>query len=100
MAGHEVALGDIVRVNSDVSSGCAGGAIFGDGSRWTRHHQASASSPKEAFRAAADPKRFPEQIAKDCNRGRRKSFTRECVRVLCFDVRCRELHHAAEYWCE
>ena len=26
------------------------------------HHQASAILTKEAFRAAADPKRFPEQI--------------------------------------
>src|SRR2546428_13962169 len=27
------------------------------------HHQASAILTKEAFRAAADPKRYPEQIA-------------------------------------
>jgi len=27
------------------------------------HHQASSILTREAFRAAADPKRFPEQIA-------------------------------------
>jgi LmbE family N-acetylglucosaminyl deacetylase len=60
--GKEEILGDIVRlirtVRPDVivclPLGGAGGG---------QHHQTSARLTKEAFRAAADPNRFPEQIA-------------------------------------
>lgn len=58
-----VALEDIVRVirtfRPDVLTARFSGTE-GDGHG---HHQASALLTKEAFRAAADPKRFPEQIA-------------------------------------
>ena len=61
--GHDPALGDIVRVirtfRPDVLvSRFEGGPDDGHG-----NHQASGTLTHEAFRAAADPKRFPEQIA-------------------------------------
>jgi LmbE family N-acetylglucosaminyl deacetylase len=61
--GHDIALADIVRVirtfRPDVLvSSWSGTERDGHG-----HHRASAILTKEAFRAAADPKRFPEQIA-------------------------------------
>lgn len=60
--GHEVALGDVVRAirtfRPDVVTSCFSGTPR-DGHG---HHQASAILAREAFRAAADPDRFPEQI--------------------------------------
>jgi LmbE family N-acetylglucosaminyl deacetylase len=60
--GHDIALGDMVRVirtfQPDVLVARFSGTIR-DGHG---HHQASAILTKEAFRAAADPKRFPDQI--------------------------------------
>jgi LmbE family N-acetylglucosaminyl deacetylase len=61
--GHDAALGDIVRVirtfRPDVLvSRFEGGPDDGHG-----NHQASGTLTREAFRAAADPQRFPEQIA-------------------------------------
>lgn len=60
--GHELALGDVVRAirifRPDVlTSRFSGTPRDGHG-----HHQASAILAHEAFRAAADPNRFPEQI--------------------------------------
>jgi LmbE family N-acetylglucosaminyl deacetylase len=60
--GHDVALADLVRAirifRPDVlTSRFSGTPRDGHG-----HHQASAILTAEAFRAAADPKRFPEQI--------------------------------------
>lgn len=60
--GHDIALGDMVRVirtfRPDVIvSRFQGAPLDGHG-----HHQAAGILTKEAFRAAADPKRFPEQI--------------------------------------
>jgi LmbE family N-acetylglucosaminyl deacetylase len=60
--GHDEIVGDYVRhiraLRPDVIAGflCGGG---GGG----QHHQASAQLTAEAFRAAADPARYPEQIA-------------------------------------
>ena len=60
--GREEILGDIVRairtVRPDVISALEPGGRGGG-----QHHQASARLAREAFRAAADPTRFPEQIA-------------------------------------
>ncbi len=60
--GREEILGDIVRVirtvRPDVISAMEPGGRGGG-----QHHQASARLAREAFRAAADPARFPEQIA-------------------------------------
>ena len=60
--GHDIALGDVVRAirifRPDVlTSRFSGTPRDGHG-----HHQASAILAHEAFRAAADPNRFPEQI--------------------------------------
>ncbi len=60
--GHDIALGDLVRAirifRPDVlTSRFSGTTRDGHG-----HHQASALLTVEAFRAAGDPKRFPEQI--------------------------------------
>src|SRR6266481_7448706 len=61
--GHDIALGDLVRAirifRPDVlTTRFSGTTRDGHG-----HHQASALLTVEAFRAAGDPKRFPEQIA-------------------------------------
>ena len=60
--GREEVLGDIVRiirtVRPDVISAMSPEGQFGG-----QHHQASAILAQEAFAAAADPARFPEQIA-------------------------------------
>ena len=60
--GREEVLGDFVRiirsVRPDVISAMSPEGQFGG-----QHHQASAILAQEAFAAAADPARFPEQIA-------------------------------------
>ncbi len=60
--GREEILGDFVRmirtVRPDVVSAMSPEGRFGG-----QHHQASAILAREAFLAAADPARFPEQIA-------------------------------------
>ena len=60
--GREEILGDFVRlirtVRPDVVSAMSPGGRGGG-----QHHQASAVLAREAWRAAADPRRFPEQIA-------------------------------------
>jgi LmbE family N-acetylglucosaminyl deacetylase len=61
--GHEVALGDIVRVIRTFRPDVLVARFSGTDRDGHGHHQASAILTKEAFRAAADPKRFPEQIA-------------------------------------
>ena len=59
--GHEEILGDFVRhVRSLRPDVIAGFLCDGDGGG--QHHQASTVLTREAFRAAADPARFPEQI--------------------------------------
>ena len=60
--GREEVLGDMVRiirtVRPDVIS-----AMSPQGQYGGQHHQASAILAREAFAAAADPARFPEQVA-------------------------------------
>src|SRR3982074_242322 len=60
--GHEVALGDIVRVIRTFRPDVLVARFSGTDRDGHGHHQASAILTKEAFRAAADPKRFPEQL--------------------------------------
>src|SRR5262245_60620423 len=59
--GHEEILGDYVRlirtIRPDVITG-----LTPTGTGGGQHHQASAILAREAFKAAADPARFPEQI--------------------------------------
>ncbi len=61
--GHDIALGDIVRVIREFRPDVLVARFSGTERDGHGHHQASAILTKEAFRAAADPKRFPEQIA-------------------------------------
>jgi LmbE family N-acetylglucosaminyl deacetylase len=61
--GHDVALGDMVRVIRTFRPDVLVARFSGTDRDGHGHHQASSILTKEAFRAAADPKRFPEQIA-------------------------------------
>jgi len=61
--GHDIALGDIVRVIRTFHPDVLIARFSGTERDGHGHHQASAILTKEAFRAAADSKRFPEQIA-------------------------------------
>ncbi len=60
--GHDVALADIVRVVRTFRPDVLIARFSGTDRDGHGHHQASAILTKEAFRAAADPNRFPEQI--------------------------------------
>jgi len=61
--GHDIALADMVRVIRTFRPDVLAARFSGTERDGHGHHQASAILTKEAFRAAADPKRFPEQIA-------------------------------------
>jgi LmbE family N-acetylglucosaminyl deacetylase len=60
--GHEVALADLVRAIRTFRPDVLTSRFSGTPRDGHGHHQASAILTAEAFRAAADPKRFPEQI--------------------------------------
>jgi LmbE family N-acetylglucosaminyl deacetylase len=60
--GHDPALGDIVRVIRTFRPDVLVARFTGTTRDGHGNHQASAILTKEAFRAAADPNRFPEQI--------------------------------------
>ncbi len=61
--GHDVALRDMVRVIRTFRPDVLVARFSGTDRDGHGHHQASSILTQEAFRAAADPKRFPEQIA-------------------------------------
>jgi LmbE family N-acetylglucosaminyl deacetylase len=61
--GHDTALADMVRVIRSFRPDVLVARFSGTSRDGHGHHQASSILTKEAFRAAADPKRFPEQIA-------------------------------------
>jgi LmbE family N-acetylglucosaminyl deacetylase len=61
--GHDVALADIVRVIRTFRPDVLVPRFSGTERDGHGNHQASSILAQEAFRAAADPKRFPEQIA-------------------------------------
>jgi hypothetical protein len=60
--GHDVALADIVRTIRQFRPDVLVARFSGTERDGHGHHQASAILTKEAFRAAADPNRFPDQI--------------------------------------
>ena len=60
--GHEEILGDIVRMIRTVRPDVIA-ALSPEGQGGGQHHQTSARLAREAYHAAADPGRFPEQIA-------------------------------------
>jgi len=61
--GHDTALADMVRVIRTFRPDVLVARFSGTERDGHGHHQASSILAKEAFRAAGDPKRFPEQIA-------------------------------------
>ncbi|HYM77552.1 MAG TPA: PIG-L family deacetylase [Candidatus Dormibacteraeota bacterium] len=61
--GHDVALADMVRVIRTFRPDVLVARFSGTERDGHGNHQVSSILTKEAFRAAADPKRFPEQIA-------------------------------------
>lgn len=60
--GHDIALGDMVRVVRTFRPDVLVARFSGTERDGHGHHQASSILTREAFRAAADPNRFPEQI--------------------------------------
>ncbi len=60
--GHDIPLSDMVRVIRTFRPDVLIARFSGTDRDGHGHHQASAILTREAFRAAADPKRFPEQI--------------------------------------
>jgi LmbE family N-acetylglucosaminyl deacetylase len=60
--GYDVPLGDMVRVIRTFRPDVLVARFSGTDADGHGHHQASAILTREAFRAAADPSRFPEQI--------------------------------------
>src|SRR6266496_408713 len=60
--GHDVPLADIVRVIREFRPDVLIARFSGTSRDGHGHHQASSMLTQEAFRAAADPNRFPEQI--------------------------------------
>jgi len=59
--GHQEILGDFVRMIRTIRPQVIVGFVF-DGEGGGQHHQTSSRLTAEAFRAAADPAQFPEQI--------------------------------------
>ncbi len=59
--GHQEILGDYVRVIRTIRPDVIVGFVF-DGDGGGQHHQTSSRLTLEAFRAAADPAKFPDQI--------------------------------------
>ena len=60
--GHDIALADMVRVIRTFHPDVLIARFSGTDRDGHGHHQASAILTREAFRAAADPTRFPEQL--------------------------------------
>jgi LmbE family N-acetylglucosaminyl deacetylase len=60
--GHDIALGDMVCVIRTFRPDVIVARFSGTDRDGHGHHQASSILSREAFRAAADPNRFPEQI--------------------------------------
>ncbi|MGA2904347.1 MAG: PIG-L family deacetylase [Candidatus Korobacteraceae bacterium] len=60
--GHDIPLGDMVRVIRSFRPDVICTRFQGNSRDGHGHHQASGILTREAFRAAADPTRFPEQI--------------------------------------
>jgi len=60
--GHDIPLGDMARVIRTFRPDVIVSRFDGSGRDGHGHHQAAGILSREAFRAAADPNRFPEQI--------------------------------------
>ncbi len=71
--GHQEILGDFVRMIRTIRPDVIVGFVF-DGDGGGQHHQTSSRLTLEAFRAAADPAKFPEQIAEGLRAWQPKKF--------------------------
>ena len=71
--GHQEILGDFVRMIRTIRPDVIVGFVF-DGDGGGQHHQTSSRLTLEAFRAAADPTRFPEQIKEGLRAWQPKKF--------------------------
>lgn len=74
--GHDIALADMVRVIRTFRPDVLVARFSGTDRDGHGNHQASSILAKEAFRAAGDPKRFPEQIAAGLQPWQPKKFYR------------------------
>jgi LmbE family N-acetylglucosaminyl deacetylase len=74
--GHDIALRDMVRVIRTFRPDVLVARFSGTDRDGHGNHQASSILAKEAFRAAADPTRFPEQIAEGLEPWQAKKFYR------------------------
>jgi len=72
--GHDTALADMVRVIRTFRPDVIAARFSGTERDGHGHHQASSILAKEAFRAAADPRRFPEQLAAGLQPWQAKKF--------------------------
>ena len=71
--GHQEILGDYVRMIRTIRPDVIVGFVF-DGDGGGQHHQASTRLTLEAFRAAADPAKFPDQIKEGLRPWQAKKF--------------------------
>ena len=96
--GHDTALADMVRVIRTFRPDVLVRAFSGTDRDGHGNHQASGILAKEAFRAAADPKRFPEQIAaRPAALAGEETLHRKCLRLRGDDVSRRGLDREVEY---
>ncbi len=72
--GHDIALGDLVRVIRTFRPDVLVARFSGTERDGHGHHQASSILAREAFRAAADPERFPEQVKEGLQPWQAKKF--------------------------
>lgn len=79
--GHDIALGDMVRVIRTFRPDVICTRFQGNPRDGHGHHQASGILTREAFRAAADPTRFPEQIREGLQPWQAKKLYMDNVRA-------------------
>src|SRR5580704_9074498 len=72
--GHDIALSDLVRMIRTFRPDVLAARFSGTERDGHGHHQASSILAREAFRAAADPERFPEQIKEGLQPWQAKKF--------------------------
>ncbi len=79
--GHDIALGDMVRVIRTFRPDVICTRFQGAPRDGHGHHQASGILTREAFRAAADPTRFPEQLREGLQPWQAKKLYMDNVRA-------------------
>ena len=79
--GHDIALGDMVRVIRTFRPDVICTRFRGDSRDGHGNHQASGILTREAFRAAADPAKFPEQLKEGLQPWQAKKLYMDNVRA-------------------